>query len=255
MSIFSLLLIALFLPLFPFSIGINFLLGKIQYPLLKSALLVFWPLIGLALVSKLALQPPTWVIGWAAFTSLLYAYRLLTERDINTWSGFFATSAWSLFWIPLVLTEVNTRTLMTYALGFGIPLTMILVLAHELKQRFGIAYTHLYNGLAKTMPRFSGILIMTVLATIATPIFPSFFIMLKMLIWATSMATPMIAILVLLIWLLWSWAGIRIIQGLLVGTADRQQKMTDLHIGLTWNFILILTMLAAAGLFITGDLS
>ena len=253
-SSFGFLLIGLFLPLFPLSIGFNFLLGKIKSSLLKSTVLALWPLLGLSLFSQLDIQPPTWVLFWAALTSLLYAYRLLSERDINTWAGFFATSAWSLFWIPLLLSESDIKILMIYALGFGIPMSMVLVLANELKQRFDIAYTHLYGGLSQTMPKFSWILIVTILASIATPIFPSFFIMLKMLIWVTPMTNPTIAIIVLLIWLIWSWAGINVIQGLVVGPAGQQREVKDLSNGLVWNFTLILAILATAGLLVTGGL-
>lgn len=252
MTLITVFLIALFLPLFPFSLGFNLLLKQVKYPLLKGVFLTFWPLIGLSLFSQLDVQTPLWVLWWAAVTSLLYAYRLLTERDINTWAGFLATSIWSLFWIPLLLSDVDVKILMTYALGFGIPLTMILLLANQLKKRFGIAYTHLYGGLATTMPRFSGLLLMSVFASIATPVFPGFFVMLKMLTWVIT--TPAIAIILLLTWLLWSWAGIRVIQGLLVGPADQQRTVDDLNSVQTWSYVLTLIVLAAVGLFVSGDL-
>lgn len=254
MSFIEVCLVGLFLPLFPLSIGFNFLLGQIKHPILKILLLVLWPLLGLVLFLQFDVESPSWVIGWVAFTSMLYAYRLLTQRDINTWVGFLATSAWCLLWIPLLLSEVNVKILVFYALAFTIPLAMILFMANELKQRFGIAYTHLYGGLAATMPRFSGILIVIIFASIATPVFPGFFIMLSFITAAISMDFYLIAIILLLTWLLWSWAGIRVIQGLLIGPADQQQKVEDLQSGRIWSFVLILIALVVYGSFISGDL-
>ncbi len=258
MSVIAIVLIGFFLPLFPLSIAYNFLLGKITNPFLKIVLLIFWPILGFALFFWFELQIPSWVLVWAVFTALLYAYRLITQRDINTWAGFLATSIWSLFWIPLLALDVtqenNFAELFSYLLGFGIPLALIILLANELKQRFGVAYTHLYNGLSTTMPRFSGLLIVCIFASIATPIFPNFFVMLKFLTLATSIASPVVTIVLLVIWLLWSWAGIRIIQGLVIGSADEKYQAEDLHNGLAWSFIIILTLLAFAGLFISGGL-
>ena len=255
-SLFIVLLVGLFLPIFPLSIGFNFILKKIRSPLLKIAVLVSWPLIGLTLFFQLDVQPPDWLASWvlgiSVFTSMLYAFRLLAQRGINTWTGYLATSIWSLFWIPLLLLEHNPKTLITYVVGFGIPLTIISLLANIFKQRFGIAYTNLHGGIASSMPRFSILLIIAIFATIATPVFPSFFIMVGFITKVLSTDYPSIVLMLVFIWLIWSWAGIRIIQGLLVGPANQQNYVEDLHKGLAWSIGAILTFLAFAGLFITG---
>jgi len=255
MMILELLLIGLFLPLFPLSTGFNFLLERVEQPLFKSVFLLLWPLTGIALSVLLTIQPPSWVLGWAAFTAVLYGYRLISQRDVNVWIGFLATSIWSLFWILLLPPEPDGTLLVTALLGFSVPLILLVFLASQLKQRFGVAFTHFYGGLANSMPRFAGLLVFSMLAATATPLFPGFFIMLKLLIGSTLVASPAIVITVLLTWLLWSWGGIRVMQGLLVGVADKRIMHEDLSRGLTWVLIVILAVLVVAGLFITGGMS
>ncbi|EIJ34437.1 hypothetical protein [Thiothrix nivea] len=250
MSVFTLLLIGLFLPLFPLSMVFNYLLERFSHPLLRIGLLLCWPQMGVALFFLLGEELPGWVLLWAALTALLYGFRLITQRDVNGWVGFLATSAWSLLWFPL-LANGEQALLMADALGFSIPLTLIALLAVGLEQRFGAAYTHLYGGLASIMPRFSGLLVFSTLAAIATPVFPTFFTMLHMLL----LASPFIAVLMLLTWLSWSWAGVRLLQGLLVGPEQQAGQVSDLQSGLSWAFALILAVLALAGLLVTGGLA
>ena len=131
---------------------------------------------------------------------------------------------------------------------------MLIWLSVELEQRFGAAYTHLYGGLSNSMPRFSGVLVFCILAGIATPIFPAFFIMLKVLV----SATPTTASIILLAWLTWSWAGIRLLQGLLVGEGNHyktHKEITDINKNKTWSYTLILVVLTLVGLYVTGDMS
>ena len=66
-----------------------------------------------------------------------------------------------------------------YALGFSAPLVLLALLSAGLEKRFGAAYTDLYGGLAQSIPRFSGVLVVVILAAIATPLFPGFFILLN----------------------------------------------------------------------------
>ncbi|QTR45766.1 hypothetical protein J9253_17510 [Thiothrix litoralis] len=251
MSVFTLLLIGLFLPLFPFSIVFNHLLERLRHPLLRVGLLLLWPQLGVALFLWAGDEAvPSWVLAWAALTALLYAFRLLTQRDVNGWVGFLATSAWSLLWFALPGAGQHAALVMD-ALGFSIPLALLALLAVALEQRFGAAYTHLYGGLAGIMPRFAGLLVFSTLAATATPIFPAFFIMLKTL----TLSSPLSAVVVLLTWLIWSWAGVRLLQGLLVGAAPQNQQVSDLPRGLSWAFALTLTVLVVAGLFLTGDIA
>lgn len=244
----AVLLIGFFLPLFPMSMVFNRMLGRIGDTRLRAAVMVLWPQIGLLLFYMLGGSHLNWVLPWAVLTALLYGFRLLSQREMKVWIGFLATSAWGLLWIPVV--AVESLPLVWYALGFSVPLLMLLFLAQMLEERFGAAYTGLYGGLATAMPRFSGVLIFSVLAATATPLAPGFFIMLKSLM----LATPLIAVILVVIWLVWSWASVLLLQGLIIGVAG-EELPEDMSAGQTWLYVLALGLLVLFGIYLTGGLA
>jgi len=146
--------------------------------------------------------------------------------------------------------ETPAALLYGYAVSMSGPLVLLVLLSAGLEQRFGAAYTGLYGGLARTIPRFSGVLVIVVIAAIATPVFPGFFIMLDMVV-ETISATPLVAMALLLIWLLWSWAGARLIQGLIVGRAS-EVKIADMDITSIGLYSMVLLALAVAGIYLSG---
>ncbi|MGF1615938.1 MAG: hypothetical protein ACFCVA_19070 [Gammaproteobacteria bacterium] len=239
----------LFLPLFPLSMVFNALFGRIRNAVLRGLMLLAWPQVGLALVFATGAEAPNWVGVWALFTSALYGLRLLALREVGLWTGFLATSAWALLWIP-VLAGMEAMPVHYYALGFSAPLVLLALLSAGLSRRFGAAYTGLYGGLAQTLPRFSGVLVMVVLAAIATPLFPAFFGMLATMV----VASPAKAVGVAGVWLLWSWAGARLLQGLIVGPAGTD-GVADLSVASTWVYAAVLAALVVGGAYLTGDLS
>ncbi len=130
---------------------------------------------------------------------------------------------------------------------------MLTLLSADLEQRFGAAYTGLYGGLALSMPRFAGVLVFVVLAIIATPLFPGFFAMLATIIYAVP-ASPTLAIGAGVVWLLWSWAGTRLLEGLIVGEAEAGET-ADLAVGATWVYAAVLGALVLGSMFWIGDLT
>ncbi len=241
------LIIGLFLPLFPLSVVFNAVFQRIAHPLLRPALLLAWPQAGLLASSTFAAEPPFWLVIWALATSTLYALRLLAMREIGRWTGFLGTSAWALLWLP-VSAGVQPSQLWPYAASFSVPLVFVTLLARILEQRFGAAYTGLYGGLAQSMPRFAGVLVISVLAATATPLFPSFFTMLGTLI----VSPPVPAVVLAAVWLIWSWAAARLLQGLIVGAAD-PSPLHDLDKLTTWGYTIGLAGLMLAGLILIGS--
>jgi NADH:ubiquinone oxidoreductase subunit 4 (subunit M) len=126
---------------------------------------------------------------------------------------------------------------------------MLALLGATLERRFGAAYLGLYGGLAGALPRFSGILAIVVLAVVATPLFPSFFAMLSMIL-QTMPAMPLVAAGVAMVWLLWSWAGARLLQGLLAG--PQGEAAADLGRINMWLYIAVLAGLAFMGVYWLG---
>lgn len=247
MEEFGLILVGLFLPLFPFSIVFNAVLERIAPPLLRSVVLLAWPQIGLWLLASQSSELPPWLVAWGLATALLYAFRLLAMREMGRWTGFLATSAWALLWLP-AYAGVPMTQLWVFAAGFSLPLVLLTLLAGMLQQQFGAAYTGLYGGLAQRMPRFAGILVVSTLAATATPLFPTFFSMLQALI----VSQPVPAVGITATWLIWSWAGARLLQGLIVGPAEPSPEH-DLSIATTWAYALGLSALIVAGLILTGS--
>lgn len=252
MDMLPYILAGIFLPLFPLSMGFNLLLGRCRSVILRSLLLLLWPQLGLIAIQALKLPVPDWILPLALVTSGLYALRALALRDVGQWSGFLATSAWALLWIPLHGGTPH-MTLQLYALGFSAPLVLLALLGAGLERRFGAAYTGLYGGLAQTIPRFATVQVFVVLAIIATPLFPTFFIMLATIVQAIA-SMPVIAFGIAGVWLLWSWAGARLVQGLIAGPAS-EHPATDLNHAVTWGYTLILLLLVMAGIYGLGELS
>ena len=249
LELLIILLAGIFLPLFPMSMVFNAILDKITHSGLRVLLFLTWPLIGLFVVLDRNLVIPDWLLPLALSTSALYAIRLLTLREVNQWSGFLATSFWSLLWLSM-MQQTPSALLYGYAICMSVPLVLLVLLSAGLEQRFGAAYTGLYGGLARTIPRFAGVLVTVVVAAIATPLFPTFFIMLDMVI-KTIAVSPLAALVVLLIWLFWSWAGARLIQGLIVGRASIV-KIADMEITAIGLYSVVLLALVVSGIYMGG---
>ena len=251
MSYLTYVLAGLFLPLFPLSMLFNLLYSKIRHPALRGVLLLTWPQLGLIFVSLFDLTTSHWVFAWAIFTSLLYAFRAIALRELGLWTSFIATSSWALIWI-LLGNNIDTSLLILFVFGISAPLVLMALLGAGLERRFGAAYLGLYGGLAQSIPRFAGVLVVVVLAIIATPVFPTFFAMLS-IIFKTALTTPYIAVGVGLVWLLWSWAGARLLQGLIVG--PQHAAIADLNQPTLWFYITALSGLLIASVYCAGAMS
>ena len=166
-------------------------------------------------------------------------------REVGVWSGYFATSAWACLWLPAVYGDADT---MLYVFWFGIPLLFLAQLVGGLEKRYGAAYTELYGGLAQTIPRFTGVFVITVLALVATPVFPAFLGMLNILV----ASQPLVAITLVGLWAMWSWAGMRLIQGMIVGD-PAGDVIEDLPMIYVWGFGVLMLLLIVAGFTLTGN--
>jgi len=245
----NILLIAIFLPLFPMSMLFNAVVENIKPKGLRVILFILWPLIGLLIALNSEFVIPDWLLPLALSTSLLYAIRMLSLREVNQWTGFLATSIWSLLWLP-IMQGSSAALLYEFAIGMSVPLVLLVLLAAGLEQRFGAAYTGLYGGLARTIPRYAGVFVTVVVAAIATPLFPTFFFMLDMVVEMIS-STPAAALVLLLIWLFWSWAGARLIQGLIVGRASNN-KIADMDMSSISFYSIVLIVLMLGGIYLAG---
>lgn len=266
------LLAALFLPLFPLSMVFNRVLASLRPAFLKAAVLVLWPQVGVWLLALGAgdghalAAPPQWLMIWALCSSLLYAWRAIAINEAGLWTGFLASSCWALLWLAgsglgsALYSGADSGEgtgvvgLSLMALGFSLPLALLALLTGGIERRFGAAHIRANPGLANTAPRYAGLWVLTLLAALATPVFPGFFIMIAiMTTQADSGSTlwPLMLAALALIWLLWSWSGARLLQGIVIGEG-RQHAVEDMGIFRVRLAGMTLLGLAGAGIWMSG---
>lgn len=237
----------LFMPLFPLSAVFTLAFTRLRGRLMRVVLLLLWPQLGVVLLAMTP-APPRWLAAWALLSATLYAFRALTVRDVALWTAYLSVSSWAVLWV-IASGGVDSGALRAYALGFSVPLILLSLLTTELCARFGGAYAGIYGGLADPLPRLAGVLVIVILAVIATPLTPGFFAMLQ----AFLIAAPAGAGGLALIWLLWSWAGARLVQGLVAGPGNGMVS-PDLSMASTWGYGLVLFALMIGGLLTSGYL-
>lgn len=250
MSVLAILLTAVFLPLFPFSLIYNRLFARLGNSWQRIALVLAWPQIGIAVAGLLAEPLPQWIVHWAVATSVLYAFRSLVIRELGLWTAFMSTSAWALVW-PLALLSGSDlsaweQSLALQTLGLSVPFVLLSVITGRLQGLFGAAYAGAIGGLASAMPRLSVILVLSILAAVASPVFPGFFSLLGLLMDAAPQL-PLLAVCVTLVWLLWAWSGARVSQGFTVGPPS-EEPSPDLDGGALLLATVTIAVLASAGL-------
>ena len=241
-----LMLVALFLPLFPLSAVQNMILARLRAPVARATLLLLWPQLGVALLHALQPEIPAFVTTWALLSAAFYALRLLTVRDLGLWAGFLASSALALTW-GLVARGADITELRLFVFWFSLPAALLVLLTGPLARRLGAAYAGLFTGVVERQPRLAVVLTAVVLSTVATPPFPGFFALLDLLRGLGSAA----AVGVLGVWLIWGWAATRILQGFVAGSG-REIAAPDLAQSSMLAYTSALAVFAAAGLLFTG---
>ncbi len=250
MDTLSWILAALFLPLFPLGMVFNLLFQRVRAVWLRTLLLLLWPLPGVWILHAVPPELSGGLLLWALASALLYGFRAVVVRELYVWTGFLATSAWSLAWIALAAGS-GLDQLILQVLAFSLPLALLTNLAAALERRYESAFAGIVRGVAQAQPRLAGMLVITLLAVIGSPLFPAFFSMLGN-VTGTVGSMPVVAIGVATVWFLWSWSGARLLQELLVGPAHLTAQ--DLSRGATTTCAALLLLLVAAGLYLSGVL-
>jgi hypothetical protein len=199
-----LLLALILLPLFPLSMLFN--AGLQMLPVwLRVPALVALPTAGALLLNHAT--PPAGQLTnalqlLAAFTALLYAWRLLAVQEVFIWARLQATSAWPLVWLAW-LHDLHGTNLVLVALAVTIPAAALMIFGCSLSRRLGGAYLGLRGRIGPAFPRLTGVFVVALLAALAAPPFPGFFAMFAVL----KQVPAGLAAVVLAVWLLWSWAA------------------------------------------------
>lgn len=240
------LLAVFFLPLFPFSALFNIALRTVRLVWLRAVLLLVWPQIGVWLIVDAGVHlPQNWMVValvWATGSSLFYAWRMLSTRDLDIWIGFYASSAWALAWVGVV-GGADTMGMHVAMACMSVTALALALASNCLHNRWGDAYVGLRPGLARAMPRLGLATTLSVLAALGAPVFPVFFAMVYLL----GLGNAGTVIVVLIVWLLWGWAGAQVWQGFLFGTS-RAEHALELHardVPLSWAVLAALFAAAA----------
>lgn len=241
-----LIVATLFLPLFPLSIVFNALLGRLRYPLARSAFLLLWPQIGVAAVHLSGNAAPHAFLPWAIASAGLYALRLLTVSDLATYAGFLACSSLALTW-SLVTSGAMLADVGLFVFWFSLPTALLAGFTGPLTRRFGAAYARLCPGLGQSMPRLSVALALAVLSAIATAPSPAFFALWVLLrgLDAAGVAA------VLAVWLIWGWGAARLLQGFVFGT-PREVGVPDIGRGTASALWIALAVFTVSGIYLAG---
>lgn len=244
MSLLLLLTAGLFLPLYPFSILPNLLLqGQVngtgapgpawrRGPGFKAAVLLGFPILGVGLVglATAASAPPEPLMlnlfgVWGGLTSVIYAFRLLSAKDGEIWISHLYSSTLALIWIGIA---IGLNPLLP-AIGLSVSLLPLVVLLDQLTRRFGIARCGLYPGLGLSMPLFAYLFIAAVLAAIAVPFSPSFFAITALAFGGVAANAALYLVPIGLSWVLWTWAGVNLLQGIIWGVPRDDLTYRDLE--------------------------
>lgn len=250
------LLAALFLPLFPLSMLFNAVLQRLDTAWKRILLLLLWPLPGIGLLQGVGsqlepgLQPV--LLLWACLTSLLYALRSGAVRDLTIWTGYMATSCWALVWFAFAGGVLPATSIL---LAFGLPLLLLMVMGGEIEHRFESAHASVVRALAVTQPRLATMLILVVLALIASPLFPGFFTMFALIVSSVEQQ-PLLAVALGLVWLVWSWSAMRLLQGFVTGDeADNTKRDLSVIRAAGYGMLLLLMIVFGVGFDTLGEMS
>ncbi len=236
------LLAGLFLPLYPLSIGVNLLLqrqdastnGRLAAPAVRAALVALMPLIGLGLMQlglMLAADRGQGLITafalWGGLTSVLYAFRLLSVRDGQIWVAQLYSSALALIWVG----AVHQVPLLLPTLGLALSLLPLIWLLAALRRRFGIVRVGLYPGLGMRMPVFAALFVAAVLMAVAVPFSPAFFAIATIAFGGVGANELLTLVPLSLAWLLWTWAGVNLLSGIVFGVPREDLDYADFNRG------------------------
>lgn len=242
---------AMLLPIFPFSLIFNRLIAWMPGWLGRAAAVIALPEVGIRLIDTVPknrlplLHGRAW-IALVLFTAALYALRAISVREITIWARLMATSGLTLVWLLKVPRSGVPHGLAAPALAWSVPAALLMVLAGVMTRRMGGAYLGLQGGLATVLPRLSGLLTVSALALVATPLFPSFFALLQV----AALVSLSWLWLLLVVLLLWGWSLGSLLQRLLFGRYHGEE-IADLGALGAWAGVVTGSLLALIG-FIWG---
>lgn len=229
------------LPIFPMSIGVNFLLSKLKGKILLVTLMLMFS-VGLYLLKILDNEVLVAYISiFALLGNILYAFRMLSVSTATTYVVFYYTLLCGFAWI-LKFIEADR---INFLIEMSIPLFVFALLVSFLDKQFGTTHYRMFRGLGTHMPRLSLVLIMSIFTLILSPFLSGFGIFILKI----EKFTILYLSGVMIIWVFLTWSGLRLIEKLIYGIPSRKLRYNDISVWVTAGLSGVLLLNVVASIF------
>ncbi len=209
------LLLLFTLPVLPFSLLTNYLYLSCEK--CRDLFVPFLVLLSVFLISLGTPEAGGLLKFLALITSVVYTLRLIALSELSDWLLYYYVAVMSLAWL-------NTEKMLFFVIAFAFPLIAINFLLLHLKSLFGTTHVRAIRGLAEVMPTFSLLTFVSLISALAIAPAYSFFVLYRVF----ESLNPLLAVLLLFEWVVWSWAGFKLFSGVLFGTPREDLPYEDL---------------------------
>lgn len=221
-DIFKTLILLFLLPIFPFSMGTNYFLGKFKGLMLLFVLSAIF-FTGVILLDSFENTTLVFILSIAALLStLFYALRLISVSHASEYLIFYYSTIAGFAW----LWKSIDAPMFFLFVAFIIPIFGFGLLLSFLENQFNTGYFKAYKGLGGVMPRFSLLFILSIIALTVTPYIPA----LRLFVQNDVSFGLYYLFAIAITWLLISWSGISLIEKLIYGKVTRKLHYKDLPI-------------------------
>jgi len=209
------LLLLFTVPVLPFSLLTNYVYHSCER--CRDLFVPFLVLVAVFLISLGSPEAGGFLKFLALLTSIVYTLRLVTLNELFEWLLYYYIAVMSLAWL-------NTEKMLFFIMAFSFPLIAINFLLLHLKSLFGTTHVRAIRGIAEVMPTFAFLTFISLISALAIAPAYSFFILYEVF----ETLNPLVAVLLLFEWVLWSWAGFKLFSGVLFGTPREDLPYEDI---------------------------
>ncbi len=237
---------AVCLPLFPFH-GLYLIGMKKASKIFRLGLCLAFPFVGIYLLSSVISEIPTVflpVITILALVSALWAsIKALIQFSILNLITYGGVALYSIFWLHVA----QLGSISDYAISYAFSLSVIIwgfsFAIGQLVERYGELEINNIAGLFRTMPYFSVLFGLLIMAAVGLPPFTLFFSYLGILInHSNGMSSELVGI--ILIWFISCWYFFKMMQSILFGVSKADIYYEDLRFKeITVLIIVLLTLI------------
>lgn len=235
---YLILVVIFLLPIFPFSLATNKLLGKLEAKYFSIAILLMF-ISGNFILLMIHVDLKILQI-LSIFTLLFYSFRLLGVNNLKTFTTYLYTiiASLSLLWYLM------GGNILEYLLIKTPILALFLALFCFLQSQFHIIHQKSLSGLGNVMPRFSVLFILSLMGISSSLLFLGY----EILEIEISSLPMLYGFIMIISWVFINWSSIKVIEWLIYGNENKNRIYKDLNT-LQMNILILLTLITI-GIFI-----